>query len=179
MKQQIRQGVFETNSSTVHALSIKKSEYRTLDDLAKHPNLPKHVTLQINQSLNYEDEKNLKTMEQRISAMFNMLSCQVEWGGEITKLFTFFDWLNLLGIGYTIVGDGKNRLWNYGHYKSEIVERFIDDEEFFVSYLTGNIWADSFADDEPHTDKQWEVWNRAYSEHSSLKDAYFFSHRGA
>lgn len=145
MKQQIRLNVFETNSSTQHALVIK-SKYlnRSITDgIPEGFNVPEKVKLY---GITWEDNIKLNTFENRLVYLYSSL---LNWQIDKHYLIRFFIWLDKLGIKYELCDLSED-----GSYYDIIPEDFIEDllgvnhEENFIAYLFANdILNDSYADD--------------------------------
>ena len=173
---QIRQGVFETNSSTQHSLVLRKNKYRTLEDLAKHPNLPKEIVLKIDLSVDYErDYKKQDTIENRIQALFNMVAVKAYEIGT-HYLFIFFDKLNELGIKYEIRSNGYDYMSDWGAYPSTFIEKIMDDEEAFVTYIAGELWGGTFCDEGGYED-QIDEWDEKCAKEKNKGETIYLYER--
>jgi hypothetical protein len=168
MKRQIRQGTFETNSSTQHALVIK-SKYlkRSISDgIPEGFNVPEKVTLY---GVHWEDNIKLNTFENRLVYLYSSL---LDWQINKCYLIRFFVWLDKLGIKYELC-----ELSEDDSYCDDIPEDFIEElldvhhEEKFIAYLfADDILNDCYADDCGSWEQQCE-WEQTIADFSKGSDS--------
>lgn len=171
MKQQIRLNVFETNSSTQHALVIK-SRYRNRkieDGVPEDVKLPEKIQLfSMFSSWADRENVNLTKIETRINYLFNAL---LSWDVDKEYLIRFLSYLNRLGI--------KSELCELdpdADYYDLMPRDFIEDlmgvhhESIFLAYIfADDIFNDSYADDCGSWEKQCE-WEDTIAKFSKGKD---------
>lgn len=177
MKRQIRQSVFETNSSTQHVLVIK-SKYlnRSIDDgIPESFKTPEKVTLYGVTWENWKDNIKLNTFINRLVYLYSAL---LDWQIDRRYLIRFFIWLDKLGIKYELCELPEN-----GSYCDIIPEELIEEllnvhhEENFIAYLfADDILNDSYADDCGSWEQQCK-WEKTISDFSKGNDSITLSTR--
>lgn len=146
MKRQIRLNVFETNSSTQHALVIKsKYRNRTLED-----GIPDGITfpekLKLYQ-LNWAtmDSLKLNTLENRILWLYNVALAD-SWD-NIENLIHFFVCLQKLGVNYELF-DISDNVNFYTLIPTKFIKEILGNDEHFIAFLfLDDILYDTYADD--------------------------------
>lgn len=143
MKRQIRLNIFETNSSTQHALVIRYSNngMRIVDGIPDNIELPDKIRLY---SVSWEEFDNMKltTIENRILYLYNILL-----GGDVPKyeLITFLSKLNQLGINYELYALND---YVYNNFPTGILEDILHKNENLMAFLfADDVFYDSYADD--------------------------------
>lgn len=160
MKRQIRQGVFETNSSTQHALVIRcKNKHMSMaDGIPEDVKLPEKVKLY---AMSWDDIDNIKltTIENRILYLYNVL---LVWNVPKCELITFLSKLSQLGINYELSAyDGDVY---YNGFSNDILEDIIHKNENLMAFLfADDIFYDTYADDCGSWEQQCE-WENTISE---------------
>ena len=124
MKKQIRQGVFETNSSSMHAL-VFKTKYKEDGDI-KELGLPTVVDFSLNK---YIETDELDTSENRIMFLYNMVMCY----GEKPDVITFLSVLDELGIKYILPKDGTEH--QYCPSCDEIAELILTSRTKLIQFI--------------------------------------------
>jgi hypothetical protein len=160
MKKQIRLNVFETNSSTQHALVIRcKSKHMSIaDGIPEGVKLPEKVKLY---AMTWGDIDNIKltTIENRILYLYNiLLTCNV----PKHELITFLSKLNELGINYELTPYDDDVY--FGDFSDGILEEIIHKNENLMAFLfADDIFYDTYADDCGSWEQQCE-WEDTISE---------------
>ena len=160
MKRQIRQGVFETNSSTQHALVIRcKNKHMSMaDGIPDDVKLPEKVKLY---AMSWDDIDNIKltTIENRILYLYNIL---LSWDVPKCELITFLSKLNELGINYELTPCDDDVY--YKGFSEDILEEIIHENENLMAFLfADDIFYDTYADDCGSWEQQCE-WENTISE---------------
>ena len=144
MKQQIRLNVFETNSSTQHALVIRCADKnRSIKDgIPEGVKLPEKVQLYAMSRGNIDDIK-LTTIENRILYLYNLL---LACGVPKYELVTFLSKLNQLGINYELSAYDYDVY--YDSFSDDIRNEIIHKNENLMAFLFAeDIFYDTYADD--------------------------------
>lgn len=158
MKKQIRAGVFETNSSTQHALVIK-SQYRERkleEGVPEGYQLPENVLLKV-MSDNELDDMPLTTFENRLLYLYNAM---YSWEVYKDTLVRFIAYLNKLGINYELCDDdmGTPPEPMAGDIVRDIMDK-AHTERFMAFLFADDIFYDSFADDEVYDISEYDEWD--------------------
>ena len=143
MKRNIRQGTFETNSSTQHALVIRcDNKHRTIaDGIPDWVKLPEKIQLY---TMPYCDIDNmpLTTVENRILYLYNVMC---SGNAEKQDLINFLSRIGRLGINYELV---ETEDYVYCDFSYGMVEDIMKHEETFVAFIFAkDIFYDTYADD--------------------------------
>ena len=143
MKQQIRQGVFETNSSTQHALVIRcDDKTRTIaDGIPANVKVPEKIQLR---TMSYGDIDNLPltTVENRILYLYNVMCSN---NAEKEDLINFLSRIGRLGINYEIA---ETEDYVYYDFPCDMIEDIMKSEETFVAFIFArDVFYDTYADD--------------------------------
>ena len=152
MKRQVRQGTFETNSSTQHALVIRcDNKHRTIaDGIPDGVKIPEKIKLY---ALDYVDIDNLKltTVENRVLFLYNMM---LSYRAEKSDLINFLSRLTKLGINYELHEfDGDV----YYNMSDDILDDIMNHEETFIAFIFAkDIFYDTYADDYGSWEQQCE-----------------------
>ena len=144
MKQQVRLNVFETNSSTQHALVIRcNDKNRSIKDgIPDGVKLPDKVCLYA-MSWDNIDNMKLTTIENRILSLYNIL---LTWNMPKYDLITFLSKLNQLGINYELSAYDDDVY--YDGFSNDIIEEIIHKNENLMAFLfADDIFYDTYADD--------------------------------
>ena len=144
MKQQIRLNVFETNSSTQHALVIRCADKnRSIKDgIPEGVKLPEKVQLYAMSRGNIDDIK-LTTIENRILYLYNLL---LACGVPKYELVTFLSKLNQLGINYELSAYDYDVY--YDSFSDDIRNEILHKNENLMAFLFAeDIFYDTYADD--------------------------------
>ena len=144
MKRNIRQGTFETNSSTQHALVIRcKNKHMSMaDGIPEDVKLPEKVKLY---AMTWGDIDNIKltTIENRILYLYNIL---LTWNAPKHELITFLSKLNELGINYELTPYDDDVYFD--DFSDDILEEIIHKNENLMAFLfADDIFYDTYADD--------------------------------
>lgn len=144
MKQQIRLNVFETNSSTQHALVIRcKNKHMSMTDgIPDDVKLPEKVKLY---AMTWGDIDNIKltTIENRILYLYNIL---LTWHATKYELITFLGKLNELGINYELTPYDDDVYFD--DFSDDILKEIINKNENLMAFLfADDIFYDTYADD--------------------------------
>ena len=134
MKRQIRQGVFETNSSSTHAICISKDRI--------YGNLPKHVDFE-HGKFGWECRK-YDDVNSKASYLYQAICDMYEYDEKDEKLEHIKNVLNSHGIA-CIFNDSSAKVWNDGcidHVGQddmpEWLESMMNDEDALLTYLFGD-----------------------------------------
>ena len=143
MKKQIRLNVFETNSSTQHALVIRcKNKHRTIaDGIPEGVKLPDKIQL-YTMSYGEIDNLPLTTVENRILYLYNVMCSNNAYKED---LINFLSRIGRLGINYEL-----SEIKDYVYYDlpCDIIENIMKDERTFVAFIFAtDIFYDTYADD--------------------------------
>lgn len=143
MKQQIRLNVFETNSSTQHALVIRcDDKHRTIKDgVPEGVKLPEKVRLY---PVTWQelDKIKMNTIDGRLLFLYNMILAA--WCDK-SDLVCFLSRLQQLGINYELSEFNENV---YHTVSEDIVEKIMHDKEIFTAFVFANdVFYDTYADD--------------------------------
>ena len=165
MKQQIRLNVFETNSSTQHALVIRCADKnRSIKDgIPEGVKLPEKVQLYAMSRGNIDDIK-LTTIENRILYLYNLL---LACGVPKYELVTFLSKLNQLGINYELSAYDYDVY--YDSFSDDIRNEILHKNENLMAFLFAeDIFYDTYADDCGSWEQQcaWENTVSAFVEES-------------
>ena len=144
MKRQIRLNVFETNSSTQHALVIRCADKnRSIKDgIPDGVKLPDKVHLY---AMSYSDIDNIKltTIENRILYLYNVL---LAWDVPKCELVTFLSKLNQLGINYELSAYDDDVY--YDGFSDDIRDEILHKNENLMAFLFAeDVFYDTYADD--------------------------------
>ena len=178
MKRQIRNGVFETNSSTQHALVIK-SQYRNrqiADGIPEGVTLPEKVQLYSMYS-KYAQRKNtgLTKIENRINYLFNAM---MDWQVDKSYLIRFLSYLSKLGINYELCDLDPDASY-YNMLPEDFVEEIMSpnhEDNFLAFIFADDIFYDSYADDCGSWEQQCE-WEDTVSKFATGDDTISFRTR--
>lgn len=134
MKRQIRQGVFETNSSSTHAICISKDRI--------YGNLPKHVDFE-HGTFGWECRK-YDDVNSKASYLYQAICDMYEYDEKDEKLEHIKNVLNSHGIA-CIFNDSSAKVWNDGSIDHvgqddmpEWLESMMNDEDALLTYLFGD-----------------------------------------
>lgn len=155
MKQQIRLNVFETNSSTQHALVIRCADKnRSIKDgIPDGVKLPEKVQLYAMSWGDIDDIK-LTTIENRILYLYNIL---LAWDVPKCELVTFLSKLNQLGINYELSAYDDDVY--YDGFSDDIRDEILHKNENLMAFLFAeDVFYDTYADDCGSLEEQcaWE-----------------------
>ena len=144
MKRQIRLNVFETNSSTQHALVIRCADKnRSIKDgIPEGVKLPEKVQLYAMSWGDIDDIK-LTTIENRILYLYNIL---LTWDIPKYDLITFLSKLSQLGINYELSAYDDDVY--YKGISHDILEEILHKNENLMAFLfADDVFYDTYADD--------------------------------
>lgn len=182
MRTQIRQGVFETNSSSMHALALQKDFTLNCEQCAEiyKDIIPEHMTVRLSnvgdcyETDVYENDKfrdltPVEVTESKINLVYSNIITRFPNIEERRKplgyinLTLFFSWLTKLGIKYDIQFEERFIFPNTN--KGEIIEGYICDpmyDELFEHIYDGTeesfcnfLFGDGSKLDGYETDSSW------------------------
>ena len=134
MKRQIRQGVFETNSSSTHAICISKDHI--------YGNLPKHLDFEHGE-FGWECRK-YDDVNSRASYLYQAIYGMYEGDEVIEKLEHIKSVLNSHGVT-CVFNDPSSQVWDDGYIDHvgegdmpNWVENMLSDDDTLLTYLFGD-----------------------------------------
>ena len=169
MKQQIRKFVFETNSSTQHALVIN-SQYedrKIADGVPEGVKLPDTIQLR---ELNWKemDELTFYTVENRLLWLYNsIINLMYENKGYIIR---FLMWLQKLNIKFELT---ELEDFCYQDCPYDFIEQIMENEKRFMAFVfADDVLYDSYQDDCGSYEEQM-AWEDAIEDFSESHKATF------
>lgn len=144
MKRQIRYGVFETNSSSVHTIVIPKLNYNY--------KLPKEIEFSY-RTFGWEFESGNKVSDYLFTAIIDTSCEKSEALEKVKKLKLILDKYNIkyyinmptvddcefYGEKYIRVRDSEELGIDHGYYLKEFVDSLLNDEEKLLRFLCGGM----------------------------------------
>ena len=177
MKKQIRTGMFETNSSSMHALVFHthygyiKEGSTYYEDLPSNVELPKKVYFE---DKTYIEDDALKTIEGRLQIIFNYLT-YYEYG---KKLVNFLGILNDIGIAYEL--PNTTDCWGCSDcpIHEHLLEEIVDNKGKLLAFIYAyDVWYDTFCD-EDCDDEQIDRWDDEVAKRANEPGAVYMFYDG-
>ena len=140
MKKQIRKSIFETNSSTTHALVLSNYKYKTFADVKANVEYQHKIKIDPNFDV-WQDE--FKTFEDKINYLFY---CVIQYDTTIDMLRFMYN-LSQLGIEIIYEKDDIEKIEStYVEIRRTMLDTVLQ-EDVFIDYLFGDSRYDSCCDE--------------------------------